>query len=126
MSAFPYSIAALVLTGAACTASLATSQSEKSSDALICELQLTEANQQVKITARAGAREAARGTYELAIDQRSKAGRSTIRQGGEFVLKAGEVATLGEAKFSGRAQDFLAELTLTAHGQRKTCGATQP
>ncbi|MFN7002678.1 MAG: curli-like amyloid fiber formation chaperone CsgH [Roseinatronobacter sp.] len=121
MSAMPYTIAALVITGAACTASLATSQGAPSSEALVCELRLTETNRMVTIAAEAQARHAMRGTYQLDIDQRSAAGRSTIRQGGEFDLKAGERATLGEASFSGRAQDFNAELTVMANGQIRTC-----
>ncbi|WP_139257532.1 curli-like amyloid fiber formation chaperone CsgH [Natronohydrobacter thiooxidans] len=122
MSAMTYTIAALVITGAACTASLATSQNDASaSEALVCELRLTETNRQVTIAAEAKARQAMRGTYELNIDQRSAAGRSTIRQGGEFDLKAGERSTLGQASFSGRARDFNAELTVKANGQTRTC-----
>lgn len=121
MSAMPYTIAALVITGAACTASLATSQNTTDPEALVCELRLTETNRQVMIAAEAEARKALHGTYELNIDQRSAAGRSTIRQGGEFDLKAGERATLGQASFSGRAQDFNAELTVKANGLTRTC-----
>lgn len=121
MSAMPYTIAALVITGAACTASLATSQNAPSNDALICELRLSESNRQVTIAAEAQARHAMRGTYRLEIDQRSAGGRATIRQGGEFDLKAGERATLGEAVFSGRARDFNAELTIKANGQTQSC-----
>ncbi|MCC5964874.1 MAG: hypothetical protein JJU24_01945 [Natronohydrobacter sp.] len=121
MSAMPYTIAALVITGAACTASLATSQGAPASEALVCELRLTESNRQVTIAAEAEARQTLRGTYQLNIDQRSAAGRSTIRQGGEFDLKAGERTTLGQASFSGRARDFDAELTVKANGQTKTC-----
>jgi len=123
MSAIPYSIAALVITGAACTASLATSQagSTKPPEALVCALELSESNRQVTITATAQAAQAVRGTYQLEIDQRSAGGRSTIRQGGEFDLKSGEKATLGEARFSGKAQEFQAEMTIKANGQSKTC-----
>lgn len=121
MTAMPYTIAALVITGAACTASLATSQNTTEPEALVCELRLTETNRQVTIAAEAEARKALHGTYELNIDQRSAAGRSTIRQGGEFDLKAGERATLGQASFSGRAQDFNAELTVKANGLTRTC-----
>lgn len=121
MSAMPYTIAALVITGAACTASLATSQNSTAPEALVCELRLTENNRQVTIAAEAQARHATHGTYQLDIDQSSAHGRSTIRQGGEFDLKAGERATLGEASFSGRARDFKAELTVKANGQTKTC-----
>ncbi|MCC5954849.1 MAG: hypothetical protein JJU07_02025 [Natronohydrobacter sp.] len=121
MSAMPYTIAALVISGAACTASLATSQGAPASEALVCELRLTESNRQVTIAAEAEARQALHGTYQLNIDQRSAGGRSTIRQGGEFDLKAGERTTLGQASFSGRARDFNAELTVKANGQTKTC-----
>ncbi|ATX67071.1 curli-like amyloid fiber formation chaperone CsgH [Roseinatronobacter bogoriensis] len=124
MSAIPYTIAALVLTGAACTASLATSRAEKPSEALVCALELSENQRQVTITASARAAQPLRGTYQLEIDQRSANGRSTIRQGGEFDLKSGEKATLGEARFSGRADEFEAELTIKANGQTKTCRST--
>lgn len=123
MSAMPYTIAALVITGAACTASLATSQGPGRSDALICALHLTETNRQVTISAEATAHQAVRGTYQLEIDQRSGAGRATIRQGGEFDLQAGERATLSEASFSGHARDVTAELTVKANGQTRTCRA---
>lgn len=121
MTAMPYTIAALVITGAACTASLATSQNTTEPEALVCELRLTETNRQVTIAAEAEARKSLHGTYELNIDQRGAAGRSTIRQGGEFDLKAGERATLGQASFSGRARDFNAELTVKANGLTRTC-----
>lgn len=121
MSAMPYTIAALVITGAACTASLATSQNAHANEAVVCELRLSESNRQVTIAAEAEARQAVRGTYELNIDQRSAGGRSTIRQGGDFDLKAGERTTLGQASFSGRSSDFNAELTVKANGQTKTC-----
>ena len=125
MSAFPYTIAALVLTGAACTAGLATTEKAEPSEALTCELRLSETDRHVTIAAHAEAREAVSGIYELSIEQRSSAGRSTIRQGGEFDLKAGEGTTLGEASFSGRARDFQAELTIQALGERKTCRSAQ-
>ncbi len=121
MSAIPYTIAALVITGAACTASLATSQAEKPSAVLVCALELSESQRQVTITASARAAQAVRGTYQLEIDQRSANGRSTIRQGGEFDLKKGEKATLGEASFRGKAHEFEAELTIKANGQTKSC-----
>ena len=125
MSAIPYTLAALVITGAACTASLATSQADKQPQALVCAIALSESDQQVTITATARAAHAVRGTYQLEIDQRSAGGRATIRQGGEFDLKAGEKATLSEARFRGRTRDFQAELTVMANGQSKTCGSAK-
>ena len=123
MTAIPYSIAALVITGAACTASLATSQAEKAPEALVCALEVSERQQNVTITATARAPKATSGTYTLEIDQRSAAGRATIRQGGDFDLKAGEKTTLSEAQFRGKAREFQAELTVTANGQTSTCGS---
>lgn len=125
MSAFPYSVAALVFTGMAFTTGLATSQARHKPEALTCELRLTESNRQVTIAAHAKANEATRGSYALSIDQRSSGGRATIRQGGEFDLKAGEAALLGEARFAGRAREFQAELTVTANGQTRTCNAAE-
>ena len=153
MSAFPYVAAALVLTGAAFTASLATSQAtppaivpavghasvqpadlatsgtttlvttkpKPARDPFVCELRLTEQNRQVTIAAHAQAHHPSRGTYQLEIEQRSTGGRATIRQGGEFDLKAGESAVLGEARFSGRAREFQAEMSVTAIGKTRTC-----
>lgn len=153
MSAFPYIAAALVLTGAAFTASLATSQAtppaivpalglataqpndaaatqptvlattkaNPARDPFVCELRLTEHNRQVTISAHAQAHQPSRGTYQLEVEQRSAGGRATIRQGGEFDLKAGEAAVLGEAKFSGRTREFQAELSVTANGKTRTC-----
>jgi hypothetical protein len=121
MSAIPYSIAALFITGAACTASFATSQAQKPPEVLICAISLSQSGQHVTLTASARAVQAVRGTYQLDIDQRSTQGRATIRQGGVFDLKSGETATLGETQFRGRTRDFQAELTITANGQSKTC-----
>lgn len=121
MSAIPYTIAALVITGAACTASFATSQADKIPKALVCTLDLSETHQQVTIKATAQSAQALRGTYQMEIDQRSAGGRSTIRQGGEFELKAGEQTILSETQFRGKAREFQAELTVTANGQNKTC-----
>lgn len=125
MSAIPYSVAALVLTGMACTTGLATSKAARGSDALVCELRLSESNRQVTVAAHAQAHEAMRGTYALEIEQRSSGGRATIRQGGEFDLRAGEKAVLGEARLAGRARDLTAELTVTANGKTRTCGAAE-
>lgn len=124
MSASSYAIAALVITGVASTAGLALSHSTRAPEALVCELRLTEAARHVTLSAEAEARQAVRGTYQLDIDQRSSGGRSTIRQGGEFDLRAGERAVLGEASFSGRARDLDARLSVTSNGQTKTCRAT--
>jgi hypothetical protein len=145
MSVFPYAAAALVLTGAAFAASLATSQASPQAaspvavtlattqattqakpapDPFVCELRLTEANRQVTIAAHAHASKPSRGIYQLEIEQRSSGGRATIRQGGEFDLKAGESVVLGEARFSGRAREFQAELSVTANGKSRTCRAS--
>lgn len=124
MSASSYAIAALVITGVASTAGLALSQNSRVPETLVCELRLTEAARQVTLSAEAKARQAVSGTYQLDIDQRSAGGRSTIRQGGEFDLRSGERAVLGEATFSGRARDIDARLSITANGQTKTCRST--
>jgi hypothetical protein len=121
MSAIPYTVAALVITGVACTASLATPPAGQKAQDLTCELRLTESGSTVTLSAEAQAHRAMRGTYTLTVDQRSGGGRSTIRQGGDFDLKPGERSVLGEARFNARARDINAELTLEANGQRKTC-----
>ncbi|MGY6549418.1 MAG: curli-like amyloid fiber formation chaperone CsgH [Roseinatronobacter sp.] len=139
MSVKSYSIAALILTGAACTASLATSRGESAarptpvpvttatlplaqgSAPIACAVRVSERARQVTIAAEATARRAIHGTYRLTIDQRGGAGRATILQQGEFVLKPGERATLGEASLSGRARDFVAELEVTSGGQVQSC-----
>ncbi len=123
MSTSSYVIAALVITGAACTAGIATSQAQKTAEPLVCELRLSEAGRVVTFSAEAEARQAMRGSYQFDIDQRSASGRATIRQGGEFDLGAGERAVLGEVSLSGRKRDFAASLTIKANGQTKTCGA---
>lgn len=121
MSAIPYTVAALVITSVACTAGLATPQAGQKPEALTCELRLSESGSTVTLSAEARAREAISGTYDLTIDQRSGGGRSTIRQDGAFDLKPGERSVLGEARFTARARDISAELTIKANGQRKTC-----
>jgi hypothetical protein len=134
MSVLSYTAAALVVTGAAFAASLATSHATQPAtavlasatpkparDPFVCELRLTEHNRQVTISAHAQAHQPSRGTYQLEVEQRSAGGRATIRQGGEFDLKAGEAAILGEAKFSGRSREFQAELSVTANGKTRTC-----
>ena len=121
MSAIPYVVAALVISGAACTAGLATPQAGQKADALVCDLRLTERGTTVTLIAEAKAQQAIHGTYHLEIDQRSTGGRSTIRQGGEFDLQAGERSVLTEASFTARARDISAALTIEANGQRKTC-----
>lgn len=123
MSAIPYAIAGLVITATACTAGLAKQQTDAKPEALVCELRLSEQGNTVTVTAQARAQQATRGTYSLTVEQRSAGGRSTIRQGGEFDLKAGAHSVLSEASFTARARDLDAELTLEANGQRKTCRA---
>lgn len=123
MSTSSYVIAALVITGAACTAGIATSQAQKAPEPLLCELRLSEAGRMVTFSAEAEARQAIRGSYQFDIDQRSASGRSTIRQGGEFDLKVGERKVLGEVSLSGRVRDFAVSLSVTSNGQTRTCGA---
>lgn len=123
MTTSSYVIAALVITGAACTAGIATSQAQKSAEPMVCELRLSEANRVVTFSAEAEARQPMRGSYQFDIDQRSSGGRATIRQSGEFDLRAGERTVLGEVNLSGRARDFAASLTVRANGQTRTCGA---
>lgn len=123
MSTFPYTIAALVISGAACTASLATSN-QPQQDALICELHLSEAKHETTITATAKARQPVKGSYELTISQRSAGGTAQIRQEGEFDLSSGAETILGEATLSARARDISADLSVHANGQTQRCGAT--
>ncbi len=121
MSATPYVVSALVIAGVASTAGIALSHHSRPAEPVICELHLTEARRQVTVIAEAEARQPAAGTYTLEIDQRSGAGRSSVRQEGEFDLKAGERTTLGEAQFTGRARDVDARLTLTSDGKTRHC-----
>lgn len=123
MSVMPYTVAALVITAAACTAGLATPQAQPETDVLMCELRLSEQGRTVTLTAEAHAHRATKGTYSLTVDQRNSGGRSTIRQGGEFDLQAGERSVLSETSFAARARDLNAELTIEANGERKTCAA---
>lgn len=121
MTAIPHAIAALVITGAACTAGVVPLKAGRTAEPLVCELRLTEGRGRVTISAEAEARTPTHGTYQLEIDQRSSAGRSTIRQGGEFDLRAGERAILGETSLSGRARDVAASLTVTTDGKTRSC-----
>lgn len=123
MSALPYTVAALVVAATTCPAGLATLQAHPITDAMVCELHLSEQGRTVTLTAQAQAHRATRGVYSLTLNHRSAGGRSTMRQGGEFDLKAGERGVLGQASFTGRARDLDAKLTLNANGQRKTCSA---
>ncbi|TVP73254.1 MAG: hypothetical protein EA339_03975 [Rhodobacteraceae bacterium] len=124
MSTTPYVISALVIVGAACTAGLTTPEKERTDpNALVCELHISNTTRGVTLRAEARSQRAVEGHYELAIDQRSGAGRATIRQGGPFALQAGERATLSQSDLAGRARDLDAELTLRAGGQVKTCRA---
>ncbi len=124
MPATPYALAALVITGAACTASLATPSRERPApDPLICELQILNIAQGVRLRAEVQSPRAVEGEYMLAIDQRGAGGQTTIRQGGPFALQAGERATLSQSDLAGRARDLDAELTLRAGGQVQTCRA---
>jgi len=123
MSAIPYAVAALVITGTTCAAGLATLQAHPTPDALVCELHLSEHRGTVTLTAEAQTHHATRGVYSLTVDHRSAGGRSTMRQGGEFDLKAGERGVLSQASFAARARDLSAELTLNANGQSTACSA---
>jgi hypothetical protein len=123
MMASPHIVAALVVAGCATGAGLALSSPSATPEPLVCELTLTEVRRQVTVTAEAHARQPVHGTYALEIDQRSAGGTSTIRQGGDFDLSAGEEAILATTRLSGRKRDVDARLTVTANGQTRTCSA---
>ena len=126
MSRFPALVGAVVILGAACTASLATSsrsdhaQGDASPD-LVCELHLTESAGQVHLRAQATSPAARSGTYRLEVLHRGSGGQSQIKQGGEFDLRAGETTTLGEASFSGTARQISADLTLQSGALTRRC-----
>lgn len=121
MSMFPYVIGSLVVIGAACSASLATSPMQQRNEGLSCELRISEDARQVVIAAHAQAKKAVNGKYEMTIQQRSSHGRSSIQQSGEFVLDAGESILLGDTRLSGKARDFDADVLIIADGQTQAC-----
>ncbi len=121
MTMFPYLVGSLVVAGAACTASLATAPISQRKEALQCELRISEEARHVVIAAHAQAAKAVSGHYEMTIRQRSRHGRSTLRQGGEFTLKAGESILLGDTRLSGQARDIDAEMSVITDGQTRPC-----
>jgi hypothetical protein len=121
MSAFPYTIAAIVVAGVTASAALAVASERTAKVALSCDLLLAQTGQYVTLQAEASAPVATRGTYRLDIAQHSLSGHSTVQQNGEFDLVAGQRTNLAEARFAGRAQDISATLTLWADGDSRTC-----
>lgn len=121
MTVLPPTLAAFVVVGVACSASLATSHSDPPGPVLACELRLSQSGQTVTVTAMAQAPRATRGTYTLHVQQAGAGGRVTIRQSGEVDLQPGARVLLGDAQFTGHARDLSAELTLEADGQQRTC-----
>lgn len=123
MTAISHVIAVFAVTGAACTAAIVPLNADRATEPLTCELHLIESGGQVHITAEAKAQVATKGTYRLEIDRRSSAGRASIHQGGEFELRAGERAILGETSLSGRKRDLTASLSVTSDGKTHSCGS---
>lgn len=121
MSMFPYVIGSLVVVGAACSASLATSPIQHRNEGLSCELRISQEARHVVIAAYAQTKKAVDGNYEMTIQQRSSHGRSSIRQSGEFALNAGESILLSDARLSGKARDIDAEISIIADGQTQAC-----
>lgn len=128
MSPVPAVITAVIVTGAACAATLGSTPMSTSAttsakdDPLRCELRLTETDRSsVKLEALAHAGTALRGSYALDIHSSGAGGRSTIRQSGAFDAAAGATVHLGEATVSGTPRTVSADLTLRAGSLERAC-----
>ena len=61
------------------------------------------------------------GSYKMHITKSGNGGQAVINQAGNFSLKAGASATLGQATFGGSPANVDAELILHWNGQKLSC-----
>lgn len=63
---------------------------------------------------------ALRGSYELAVQSRSKGGSSNIKQGGEFSAPAGRATTIGQVTLNADAQ-YEIDFSISHGGKTIDC-----
>ncbi|MGC9368591.1 MAG: curli-like amyloid fiber formation chaperone CsgH [Paracoccaceae bacterium] len=90
---------------------------------LRCEISARPSPLGITLEARASSGARAEGTYSLDVAQLGAAGRTVIRQGGDFSLRAGETGVLGRVMLGHDPSDYAARMVLRAGGAEVTCRA---
>jgi len=85
-----------------------------------CELRGKRSPAGVEISAVVTSAKATSGTYKLVVSHSGTGGSADIQQGGDFTLKAGETAVVGEASIGG-ASVVSATLSVTTPYGTASC-----
>ncbi|MCC5999808.1 MAG: hypothetical protein JJU19_02960 [Pararhodobacter sp.] len=106
---------------AACGMGTGLAGAEASADPLRCELRITERGGSTTIEGRVSAERVVQGSYRLAIAARSGGGSAMINQSGDFEVRPGAPAELGQTTLGGSAARYTADLEIRVNGQRLRC-----
>ena len=88
---------------------------------LRCEIATRTTPLGLTLEARATAGAPAEGLYSLGVSRGGAAGRTVIRQGGDFSLGAGETAVLGRVTLGPDPEGYAARMVLRTEGAEVTC-----
>ncbi|MDF0603660.1 curli-like amyloid fiber formation chaperone CsgH [Psychromarinibacter sp. C21-152] len=120
--ALPAAALSLSVFGLAAATSAESSDDDSALPPVQCEIQVEKSGRGYTWTGVLHADATVEGAYELNISSRS-GGRTTISQGGSFMVKAGKTETLGQASLGGMDPDSVeAELILHMDGKSYVCG----
>lgn len=95
--------------------------SAATSGAVSCEIAVAKTRYGHTYTGIVHAETALAGSYKMHITKSGNGGHSVIKQAGNFSLKAGTSATLGQATFGGLPSNVDAELILNWDGEKLSC-----
>ena len=110
----------LAALGAIGVYAVADSASATTGGALTCEIQIAKHNGDVELTGIVHAARATSGTYRFKVLNDGDGGSSTINQGGDFSLAAGESTVVGNTTL-GNADDMRVKLSVTSDHGSATC-----
>jgi hypothetical protein len=95
--------------------------SASTSGAVTCEIAVAKTRYGHTYTGIVHTETALAGSYKMHITKSGNGGHSVIKQAGNFSLKAGASATLGQATFGGLPSNVDAELILNWSGEKLSC-----
>ncbi|WP_212524983.1 curli-like amyloid fiber formation chaperone CsgH [Actibacterium sp. MT2.3-13A] len=118
-SAWGPALIALALTGA-----MSPPGAGRDAAPLSCRIATGTGAQGVTLEARAMAgAQGAEGLYSLEVTRNGASGSTAIRQGGDFSLRAGETAVLGQVTLGPDPRGYAARLVLRWDGNEISCAA---
>jgi hypothetical protein len=110
--------AALVLASASLGTGMA---SAGGSQAVRCEIKVTERGSSIDLEGVVIAKSEIRGSYDFSVSKSGGGGSSDIHQSGDFRAGPGNTATLGTVSLGGNGGSYVAKLKVLSDGRAIEC-----